>query len=346
MPVCQRYPDIMRQSNNFDALRIFAACTVMVSHSIPLSYGSNDLEPLNLISRGQTTAGTIAVCVFFIISGYLITQSFERSRNVRTFLIARALRLLPGLAVVLIVMAFVIGPIISTLPLYEYLASTQPYQYVVANVSLLYTLKELPGVFQGNPSPRLVNGSLWSLPYEAKCYLMTLCLGVSGLLTRYITLCLLGAGCVAMMFSFGTVRVDCVCFFLGGSVIYQFRPPLRGWIATICSVLWLASLLFGGFDFASALVGPYVIIYLALAPSVRLPDLARRGDLSYGTYVWAYPVQQMATAFLGSWACWYLNLAIAMPVVLTLAWASWHFIEAPALKLKSRRPQQARPASS
>jgi peptidoglycan/LPS O-acetylase OafA/YrhL len=270
----------MRPKNNFDSLRILAALAVVASHSFPLSYGSNQQEPIHRLSGGQTNAGTIAVSVFFIISGYLITQSFERSRGVRTFLISRALRLLPGLAMVLIVLAFVIGPIVSAVSVHEYFCSWQPYRFVAINLSLFDTAYNLPGVFLGNPWPDAVDGSLWTLRYEARCYLMVLFLGVSGVLTRLTTLGLLFAGCLAMKFWSVGALMDCYTCFAAGAVLYLWRPPFAGWIASLCSLLWLASLLIGGFRIATPLVGAYVIIYLALAAGIKFPNLARWGDLS------------------------------------------------------------------
>jgi peptidoglycan/LPS O-acetylase OafA/YrhL len=317
----------------------------MVSHSVALSYPLGEPEPLYRLSRNQTSVGAIAVCIFFIISGYLITQSFERSRSARTFLIARALRLLPGLTVVLVTLAFIVGPICSTAPLREYFASEQPYRFVAINLSLMDSIDGLPGVFPDNPLPGAVNGSLWTLKYEAHCYILILFLGVCGILNRFTSLSLLLLGCIAMKFWIGGNPMQFYSFFFAGSVLYHWQPPLRGAIAALCALLWLASFATVGFRIASATVGAYLIIYIALAPRVKLPDLARWGDLSYGTYIWAFPVQQVVSAALGAWALWSLNLMISVPVVLALAWLSWRFVEAPALMLKKRRPREANAAT-
>ncbi len=85
------------------------------------------------------------------------------------------------------------------------------------------------------------------------------------------------------------------------------------------------------------------MIFLALAPSVRLPDLARRGDLSYGIYIFAYPVEQTVSYLFGSAVTWQWVTFLSLPVVFVLAPLSWHFVEAPALSLKrsSERAQIA-----
>src|ERR1700712_2662362 len=101
----------MRRENNFDTLRILASIAVLVSHSFPLSYAADPLDPLERISHRQSSLGGLSVAVFFIISGYLITHSFQRSRSVKAFLIARSLRLFPALVAVSCILAFVIGPL-------------------------------------------------------------------------------------------------------------------------------------------------------------------------------------------------------------------------------------------
>jgi peptidoglycan/LPS O-acetylase OafA/YrhL len=322
-----------RPRNNFDTLRILAALLVMVSHAWPLS---GQQEPLVALSHHQATGGGLAVGVFFIISGYLITESFERSRNAWTFVVARALRLLPALAVTLMLLTFVIGPLLTVEPLGSYFTASDTYAFVLVNVSLISWVQPLPGVFLHNPVADQVNGSLWTLSYEARCYLAVLCLGVCGLLNRFVSLTLLAAGAIALKLWLGEEPLTFFTCFAAGAALHHWRPPLRGWLAAICFALCVASILVGGFRVAEVTVFAYLVIWLAQAPELRLPDLGRHGDLSYGTYIWAFPVQQTATLLLGSHACWQLNLLIAVPVTLALAFVSWHVIEAPALQLKER----------
>jgi peptidoglycan/LPS O-acetylase OafA/YrhL len=159
---------------------------------------------------------------------------------------------------------------------------------------------------------------------------------VCGILNRFTSLGILLAGCLAMKLWIGGDQVIFFSWFMAGSVLYHWQLPLRGWVALLCALLSLVAFVTGGFRIACASVGAYLIVYIALAPRIRLPNLARWGDLSYGTYIWAFPVQQIVSAALGAWVTWYLNLAISLPVVLALAWVSWHFVEAPALRLKKR----------
>ena len=249
-------------------------------------------------------------------------------------MVNRALRLLPALAVVLVALAFVAGPVLTERSLANYFTDPQAYGYVPANLSLLMFVDTLPGVFTHNPFPEAVDGSLWTLMFEVRCYLAVLCLGLCGALNRYVSLAILLGCCVGLKMWLGGTPLELYACFAAGAVWHHWRPPLRGWIAAACLALCAWAFLFGGFRVGMPTVGTYVVMWLALDPRVRMPDLARHGDLSYGTYIWAFFVQQCCAALLGGG--WAVNLVVSVPVVLGLAYMSWHFIEAPTLALKAR----------
>ena len=323
------------RDNNFDTMRLVAALCVVISHSFPFRTAAAAVQPLFLLSHGQTTLGTLSVYVFFVLSGFLITGSFERQPP-HQFVLARGLRLLPGLAAVLFILTFVVGPILTTIPLGEYFRSGKTYYFFVKNLSLTEYVNELPGVFEANPVPHVVDGSLWTLSYEAKCYFLVFLAGIAGLLSRY-TLAALWAVALFCSWLWEDWHIaELGSCFLGGAVLYVWKPPFRWWIAVFCAVIWTASL-WTGFRLASATVGAYIILYIGLSPVIRLPKVTRWGDLSYGTYIWAYPVQQSVTLVLGSAITWYLNLFISTPIILLIAVLSWQFVEGPALNLKKRR---------
>jgi peptidoglycan/LPS O-acetylase OafA/YrhL len=337
------------RDNNFDTMRLVAALAVIVSHAFPLSYGPGSIEPMARITGGQSNLGQLAVVVFFVLSGYLITGSFHRQTPLR-FVLARALRILPGLALVLLVLAFVLGPLMTALPSSDYLASALPWRYVGTNLSLTGFVHGLPGVFDGNPLPHAVDASLWTLRYEAQCYGLVFVLGIAGLLTRWVVLGLLLAALAASRGWLGGEGFDInhalfASYFLGGAAFCLWRPPLRWWLALgAAGVLAIAA--WWGLALALATAGAYLVLYVGLAPAIRLPKVTRWGDLSYGTYVWAFPVQQLATLALGAWASWFLNLVVALPVTLALAVLSWHLVERPALALRAGRPGAERRANA
>lgn len=337
--------------NNFDAIRIAAAVAVLVSHAFPIAHGSGADQPLSGFSRGQTELGSISVLIFFVISGYLITQSFDRAPVVSRFLKARALRIFPALFVVLLLSVAVLGPAITTLPLREYFGHPGTAWYLPNNLSLFRMQYTLPGVFEDGPAPKVVNGSLWTLQYEFTMYLVVLALGVAGLLSRVVVLALWLVVLLLDLLWMGGAYVRFASPFLAGATLYLWRDrvPLDGRLALLGLAAVVASMQVGGFRIAFATFGAYLTLYVALSPSVRLPDLARRGDLSYGIYIFAWPVQRLVSDLLGPSSTWYWNIAISLPVVLGLAWASWHLVEKPALALKRmpfpsvRRPALERP---
>lgn len=161
---------VYSRDNNLNLLRITAASAVLVAHCFPLALGSGVRDPLEWTGL---SLGSLAVDVFFIASGFLVSASLLRTRSVIDFLWARALRIFPGLVVMLVLTVSVLGPLFSSLPLLRYLNSGQTYRYLVYNATLLGDIRyELPGVFLQTPFERVVNGSLWTLPFELNMYLI------------------------------------------------------------------------------------------------------------------------------------------------------------------------------
>ncbi len=190
------------RQNNFDALRLLAAISVIFSHSFLIAEGTQNNEPLILLTGNQSILGLAGVFVFFAISGFLVTQSFEQTANPLHYLAKRALRIFPGLFIATLLSAFVLGPLVTALPLGAYLSRPEPYQYVIGNTLLDQTVHELPGVsFVANPVGLEINGSLWTLRCEFVMYLMVLALGMLRLLTLRLVLLLLAFGMVCLHFN-------------------------------------------------------------------------------------------------------------------------------------------------
>jgi peptidoglycan/LPS O-acetylase OafA/YrhL len=350
---------MLTRENNFDSLRFWAAMAVLWSHAFPIAEVSERHEPLFRLSHGQTTMGSLSVTTFFVISGYLITRSFVNTASPWRFVLARLLRIMPALLVVLLLVTFVLGPLVSSLPIGEYFSSAGPYRYLALQTTFTGWYDELPGVFADNPVP-WVNGSLWTLRYEIECYALIFLLGVSGLLDRRVTLALYLAGFVYLLLVPGlpatadmqplpNKHVELGVRFLAGALLYQFQVPLKGKLALAGAVVTLAALLFGHYALAARTVLPYAVMYLAIGPSmVRMPNMARWGDLSYGIYIYAWPVSQLVVLFSPR-PHWFTIAAIATPIVLILSFVSWHGIEKVALSFKKRvdprRPDSLQPSS-
>ncbi|MQA38008.1 acyltransferase family protein [Rugamonas aquatica] len=330
---------LSRPPNNYNLIRLVAAWLVLFSHSYHL-LGQGASEPLMWLSGGRMTLGTVAVGVFFTISGYLITASAYARPHFGGFLLARLRRIFPALILVVLICAFLIGPWYSSLSPIAYFSSDATYTYVIRNLTLKHLQFDLPGVFTANPYGTAVNGSLWTLPIEFALYLAT---GGGILVLRLmrqadkIMLPLLSVAVVCCLAWILTLQGNqaaallLVPYFLLGAMyrIARQRLPLRGdWVAVlllVCALsLWLGSALFPLF---ACLFISYATLWLARHPRwIAALNTDAVGDLSYGIYLFAFPIQQCLVASgLAAQPLWLC--AQATMLVLPVAWLSWHLVE-------------------
>jgi peptidoglycan/LPS O-acetylase OafA/YrhL len=356
-----------RGVNNFDVLRLVGATLVMVTHSLQV------VEPRTAsMLVMQEPAGEIGLIIFFSISGFLVARSWAYDPQPLSFAAKRALRLMPALVVSLLLIALVLGPLTTTLPLSTYLQDPGTKAYVLNNATFQWT-PALPGVFTTLPLASIVSGSLWTLPLEVKAYCMLLVLGLLGLLERRrllmpfvaIFFALLTIGSLRGALPLGDRTVAMMvelqappgrmaaahagvyqeysrlfaAFAIGAALFAVARwVPLRWSVAGLLAVAWVVAKALGGANavlIATTLFLPYVVLLLGYRTShlVRLPQ--RLGDYSYGIYIYGGPIQQAVVLWLAPSQAW-ITFAVSAPIVLALAVASWHFIEAPALTLKQR----------
>jgi peptidoglycan/LPS O-acetylase OafA/YrhL len=324
----------VERRNNFDLLRLVAALSVIFSHAFLLAENSQDHDPLMLLTGGQAILGLAGVFVFFTISGYLITQSFETTRSPLVFLAKRALRIFPGLLGCLLVCVLVIGPLVTQLPLADYFAQPGTWLFLLHNAVLDIDYNRLPGVvfWPGNIGG-IVDGPLWSLPCEALLYLMLFGLGVCRLLTLPVCLLLFAAGIAGLWFDtagetlgsalwlLGFFAAGMCCYRLRGSAIFARHWALLALLGLVLSVPTRLFLI--GF----ALFGSYLVIYLAVNRRLPVVPAARFGDLSYGLYIYGWPIEQCVIYFSGGTAPWWEVFLISVALAVPAAFLSWHLIE-------------------
>ena len=323
--------------NNFNLLRMIAATAVLVSHAWPLALGTGTAEPLQDITGYKL--GSTAVTIFFAVSGFFITKSFDRRASLIDFTVARVARIYPALIVVLVLSVAVLGPLATTLPIGTYATEWHSWTYLPHNLLLRHPQWALPGVFAANPGGWAINGSLWTLAHEVTCYVAVVLGGLVGL-TRRATLPLVLGVCATLTALVlqdeqggyaGLMSAMYLPFALGAAAyVYRAHLPLSGW-----AVLALAgaAAAVGVASPAYPLLHALALSYGALWFGFALPWLrgyARLGDYSYGMYIYAFPVQQVAVWLMpgstpGALIAW------SLPVTLVLAIVSWRLIEAPAL---------------
>lgn len=325
----------------FDLLRHAAALTVLVSHAFPITTGNYASEPVHALTQGRLDAGTLAVYVFFAISGFLITQSADRSRSLASFARKRVLRIMPGMVAVILLVNGVLGPIVTTLPLADYVASPELWRNF-GPLLFLPNPDALPGVFKHNISPGGVNISLWTLRYEVACYTL-IAIGLLYPLRRG------GWPILVLLFLFwvptgpapGLLDILpgvlqrlfplAACFFSGAALyLFRNRIPLHPAILALSLEAVGASIVWFPFGIA----GPIALAYAVIAIGFRLPARWRlHRDYSYGIYLWAFPIQQTLQFALPS--PWWGNALMALPIVLVAAALSWHLLERRALAWKT-----------
>lgn len=317
--------------NSFDAIRLLAALAVLVSHSFVFAHAGQPMV-------GTETLGTVAVLVFFGISGYLITQSWEREPRIGRFALKRALRIYPALLVVLALTVLVLGPFVTTLPAGDYFSVAQTWWYGIGR-ALMLTPHGLPGVFAHQPGG--VNPSLWTLPGEVCAYVAVAILGAVGAYRRkavYIV-GLLVVSFAAEHLALGVTQVSFVCLraFTVGAALYVFRDrlPLRVWVA-VGLVVGVIGLSGSPVEIPLACIAfPYLAVAVAYRAPTLLSRVTDRGDLSYGVYLYAGPVGQAVALALGRSVTALYVIALSLPVTVALAAFSWRLVERPALRLKA-----------
>jgi peptidoglycan/LPS O-acetylase OafA/YrhL len=338
--------EVARRNNNFDALRIAAAVAVILGHATDLRG-----HPENMAVVLGLPVSQLGVAVFFVISGYLITGSWERRPHLPRYLTSRVLRIIPGLALVTVAATFILGPIVTVLSPQAYFGSGETYAYL-RNAVLLPDYV-LPGVFADNPYPQAVNGSLWTLPAEFACYLVVPVLGWLPRRLRVPAWVLFGAAAVVLSMMhlevFGA-RVESAAtmwvFFAGGALVRLGldRKRLRLDVAGGLLIVWLAftALVPGLALYAAWIVLPYVLLAFGVQSTPVIRRASRYGDLSYGLYLWAFPVQQTIVHFFGVLP-WLFDVTLVAAITALFAYASWHLVERPSMDLAQRLPWSREP---
>ncbi len=338
------------RANNFQLIRLLAAVSVVLFHCYALT-DSLTAEPLWRLAP-EFNFGVIGVGVFFVVSGFLVTQSWLAREDPRAFIVARVLRIYPALVAATLFSILLAGAS-STLPWGAFLFDQETLDYAW-RVALGWRMEfKLPGAFVDNPFPEGVNGSLWTLPVELRLYVAVLLAGLAGLIARralwlcvltvLVTVIVLEPGWFPIAPNNRMARELALCFALGSAawVVRDWIPVSLGAAAAVLAlVVWNPAGLARGPLFAPLLA--YLVLVAAYHPRLQWPAFNRLGDYSYGVYVYSFPLQQLLMHHwrdLGPMAL----LALSLPATLAVAALSWHVLERPALDLKSRLATRSEP---
>ena len=306
------------------------------------------------------------VGIFFALSGFLVAGSALRTNGIKRFFANRALRILPALSVEVVLSAVVLGPLVTALPIRQYFAGYQFRRYL-GNIAGQVTF-QLPGVFHSNPWPDMVNANLWTLPPELWCYLVMLLLIATGLLTRRAWLSG-GIVCVAVVWfclnSFDphhyTIR-DGATHFTSQYIVVMFcfgvlllinasRVVLHPALFMLSAAIFYCLTLFDVLGPVSGFFLAYCTVYIGMV-SFPLFDRLLKVDLSYGTYLYGFPITQALIFTLsphlhGLSAVVRLLLILPLTIALTMVFSlmSWTYIEKPALSLRRHLIREPAPTA-
>jgi peptidoglycan/LPS O-acetylase OafA/YrhL len=337
----------------FDAIRLTLAVAILCWHAVLTSHGR---EAEAVVWASPLSAPLMALMpMFFALSGFLVMGSFERSRDLRIFLGLRALRIVPALATEILISALLLGPLLTTVPLSAYFSDPAFLKYfgsLVGKVSYV-----LPGVFVHNPDPGRVNVSLWTIAPELSCYVylglqLALRLRRNGVTAAAVLLICanVAADLTAPMAPEDNVvlaRYLVVAFALGNLLyLWRDRVPCRWGPCLTAAAVGLAAVKQPALIYLALACFAYVVVVVG-CHRIPVPYPFSTGDYSYGIYLYAFPIQQMFVQFLPSYRAVHWNILVCLPIVSAVAFASWWFVERPALRgkglLARLRPQPAEP---
>lgn len=342
-------------------MRLIFASLVIVSHVPQLVDGNPFREPIYALT-GNVGFGGLSVNGFFLISGYLVVASFCSQPTVIAYLSRRIARIVPGFVFACLVCVLVVAPLSGA----SWEAIGGSWKGVMATTLGLHE-PHIPGTFAGTHYSSL-NGSMWTIAHEFRAYLLVIVLGLLGLYRWRIAVPVLAA---VLLFGYevengfiDAPRIQHAFYtlvplgdlsnalrltgiFLVGSSFYLYRDsiPLRPLYAVLAAAA-LVPLVFVAplAEPAFAVLGGYIIFTIGFGiTSGPLARINNANDISYGVYLYAWPVGKLLLwtwPAMPIWLCIMVNWLIAC----ALGWASWHLIEKPAMTVFSRRRAAARSA--
>ena len=340
-PAQMKLQDLLKkENNNLDIFRLIAACMVIWGHAYAISPEAGSVDYIGQ-SLGFDYSGSLAVKIFFFLSGLVVTNSLIAKGSALQFATARFFRIWPALLATLLISAIIVGPVTSNLALSNYFSDSTTYQYVWNNL-LLHTHYKLPGVFSGNSYKDVINGSLWTIPYEVAAYLILLALFLLGAFQSKI-LPMLVFALILLDPLFGNrflftwlpqnheIDLLAPCFAFGSLLaIYKDKIEVN---ARMLAGAWILAYLFKNQTFNFYFFYLALFIFILYVSHLKwVVDAKFKTDISYGIYLWGFPVQQtLAHIFPGQSVIFNQLSAIGMSIL--LGFLSWHLIEKKCITL-------------
>ncbi|MBO6725160.1 MAG: acyltransferase [Rhizobiaceae bacterium] len=348
-----------RERNNFNAVRLAAAISVVVSHAFVVVGGQGALEPLQAFTGWSL--GAHAVHVFFVLSGFMIAASWERATSWLDFSVARALRIMPALICVNILIVLIAGLLITSAEPTTFWSSENIGAFLVRATLLFSVGVTLDGVFTENPMGSSVNIPIWTIRFEVICYLTIMAFMTVVAASRLRGLTRLAAvapvlavsGLIVSLaghpdqFSFAAQLARFVfAFYLGVACwIARHYIPVRAPLALFFTAL-AAAAAWSEWPLrypVMIIAAGYLSFWVGSVQMGRLQRWTTRTDLSYGVYITGFFIQQWLVYAWPPMSVWQ-NALIGTAIALAVAWLSWTYVEKPALGLRHMLKVKHEPA--
>lgn len=337
-------------ANNFGFLRLLFAYLVIFSHS-PVLVNINPSQDLLHSLTGGVTFGALAVDGFFLISGYLIYQSYENSRSLFGYILKRVLRIYPGFIVASILSVILVVTLAGGWPL---LIKLNPYEWGIMVVKTLGLSTPYVNGLIINASIPLINDSMWTIRYEFVCYLMIPLIGFIGLgkIGIFLMTCLfislhvyLLANNIEISFRNNAFFSSHQFFrlssaFLVGICFYKFKNAIswnRNYAFFCClALIGLRFISTTFFEVGLITFGGYLMFNFAFNfKNKMIQRVGYKTDISYGVYLYAWPIQISMVHYINSVNSWQLS-TITIILASICGYISWMWVEKPFMDMKKK----------
>jgi len=331
--------------NFFTPLRLLFASLVVFGHTFAIALRDSTSEPHVLY---HYTFSYLAVNLFFIASGFLVTKSMVYRGDTPSFISARALRIFPALIVHVLFVMLIIGPLGTKVPLFEFFSNPNWYMQPLMVLTFFETNMVMPGMFETN-GENLGSAPLWTLRFEVLAYIGTLLVFSLGFLRKkWMVLLQFVLPSLAWIVGqhFGIFEklpatIENLARFgiaYGlGATIYAYRDRVSfSWIAFIALVI--ASFMLRDTPVLEVIINLLLGWFIFRAAYLRLPKfnwMQRIPDLSYGIYIYHWCIMQLLFYWMPHLSAIEL-FALTFPPTVGLAAMSWYIVEKPALNSKTR----------